>query len=255
MDILIIEDEELAAGKLERLILRHDPSYDIVNRLRSVEESVKWFTDNEAPDLLFLDIHLLDGTCFDILKKINISGPVIFTTAYEDFVFESFKVHSIDYLIKPVIFKKLQQSLTKFEALYQKINNSQAVPDYHQIVQAIKSGNKDYKSRFLVKYGSKLLPIGVEQVSYFLSKDRISFLITTDGKKYTISPTLDELEETLDPALFFRVSRQIILHIQSIEQVHKYFKGRLKVDLKQSTTEEIMVSSRRVADFQSWLDQ
>ncbi|GJM28586.1 MAG: DNA-binding response regulator [Cyclobacteriaceae bacterium] len=255
MKVLIIEDESLAADKLERMILRYDQSINILDKLRSVEESRIWFQNNQPPDLLFMDIHLLDGTCFDLLDEIDISCPVIFTTAYQDFVFESFKVHSLDYLIKPVNYKKLQSSLEKFEKLFSKAPGQEEATEYQQVMQALKSAGKDYKTRFLVKFGSRLLPIGIEQVGYFASRDRITFLITTEGKKYPISATLDELEASLDPSLFFRINRQLILHVQSIRQVHKYFNGRLKVDLNQQTEEEIMVSSRRASEFQQWLDK
>ena len=253
MNILIIEDEELAAAKLERLVKRYDPKYNLIGKLRSVEEAVGWFVANPAPDLLFLDIHLLDGTCFDILDEVDIKCPVIFTTAYEDYVFDSFQLHSIDYLIKPISFKKLQQSLDKFAEL---VNITKPVEaDYQDVLTALKSVNKAYRNRFLVKFGSKLLPIGTDQVAYFLSKDRITFLVTLEGKKYPLNTTLDELEESVDPSLFFRINRQIILHVNSIKQVHKYFKGRLKVDLDLDTEDDIMVSSRRVTEFQEWLDR
>jgi len=255
MKVLIIEDEALAAAKLERMVQRFSSSYIILDKLRSVEESKSWFENNQPPDLLFLDIHLLDGTCFDLLDQVEILCPVIFTTAYQDFVLDSFKVHSIDYLIKPVSFKKLQQSLHKFERLVAQHQEKAADDDYQEIIEVIRSTNKEYKTRFLVKFGSKLLPIAIDQIAYFISKDRITFLITKDDKKYPISATLDELETTLDPATFFRINRQVILHVQSIRQVHKHFNGRLKVDLQLETDEDIMVSSRRASEFQSWLDQ
>lgn len=255
MNVLIIEDEALAAAKLERMILRYDKSYQIIAKLRSVEESKNWFQENEPPDLLFMDIHLLDGTCFDLLDEVEIRSPVIFTTAYQDFVLDSFQVHNLDYLIKPVSFKKLQQSLKKFESLFTQNKDRRTGENYQQMVDAIMASNKDYKTRFLVKFGSKLLPIGIDQISHFISQDRITFLITNEGKKYPIAPTLDELENSLDPSVFFRINRQVILHVQSIQQVHKHFNGRLKVDLTQQTDEEIMVSSRRATDFQNWLDQ
>lgn len=253
MEVLIIEDEELAAAKLERLIQRYDQSYKIVAKLRSVKESVSWFSTRKAPDLLFLDIHLLDGTCFDILNEVDIKCPVIFTTAYEDYVFESFKVYNIDYLIKPVSFKKIEQSLTKFGKLFENQQKSTDTGNIEEMLQAIRSASKEYKSRFLVKFGSKLLPIDVNQVAYFFSKDRITFLVTLEGKKYPVNPTLEELEESMDPSLFFRINRQMILHVQSIKQVHKYFKGRLKVDLQLEADQDIMVSSRRASEFQDWL--
>lgn len=255
MDILIIEDETLAADKLEQMILRHDPGHRILQKIRSVESAINWFDQNEAPDVLFMDIHLLDGTSFDILKATSIDCPVIFTTAYDAYALDAFQVHSIDYLLKPVSYTKLQQAFQKLEAMQQTFQKAQQSQQLNKVLTALEDKKQHYKSRFLVKYRTRLLPIAVEQTSYFFSEDRITFLVVKEGQKYVINHSLDELESLVDPAYFFRINRQMIIHIESIQSVQKYFKGRLKVDLIPAPDEDVLVSSRRAGDFQAWLDR
>jgi len=255
MKILIIEDETLAADKLERMIERYDEQHEIVDKLRSVEAATAWFEAQEAPDLLFLDIHLLDGTCFDILKAIDIPCPVIFTTAYDEYALEAFQLNSVDYLLKPISFARLEQAFHKLETMQQSFQQQQQVQQLNSVLDALQSQRTSYKTRFLVKSGARLFSVATEHARYFFSDEGISFLVTKDGKKYSINHTLDELEELLHPADFFRISRQMIVHIDSIKMVHKHFKGRLQIELQPSHEEEAMVSSRRVADFQAWLDR
>lgn len=254
MTIVIIEDEILAANKLEQMILRHNPGYTILQKIRSVETATNWFIEHPLPDLLFMDIHLLDGTCFDILKKIDISSPVIFTTAYDAYALDAFQLHSIAYLLKPINFAKLQNAFLKLESMQDRLQKTQQVQNWGKVLAALENKSPAYKSRFMIKSGARVFPIAIEQVCYFFSEDRITFLVTKDGKKHSISHTLDEIENLVDPAFFFRISRQMLIHIQSIQMVHKYFKGRLKIDLVPPYREEVLVSSRRVTDFQTWLD-
>ncbi len=255
MNILIIEDEQPAADKLEQMILRHQSSHKIVGKIRSVQDAIDWFRHHESPDLLFMDIHLLDGTCFDILDEVKPDSPVIFTTAYENYAIEAFQLHSIDYLIKPVSFGRLQQAFQKLVDMQGSLGQSkQAVDTIDRLLTAV--GKREYKKRFLVKFGSRLLTIFTDEINYFFSEDRVTFLMTNEGSKYAVSSTLDELEQQLDPSDFFRINRKMIIHIKSIKAVHKYFKGKVKVELLQnSLVEDTIVSSRRVADFQTWLGQ
>ncbi len=254
MKIVIIEDEIPAAEKLEKMIRQHDEQHDIQKKLRSVEGAVAWFSDHPLPDLLFMDIHLLDGTCFELLKQIELTCPVIFTTAYDRYALEAFQLHSIDYLLKPISYDKLAQAFEKLASLQENLRQEQQ-QSIDKVVQALESKKPSYKSRFLVKSGSRLFSVPIEAIAYFFSKDRITFICTQKDKKYSVNHSLDEIEELLDPSLFFRINRQMILHINSVQMVHKYFKGRLKVDLIPPSEEDAFVSSRRVGDFQDWLDQ
>jgi len=255
MDIVIIEDELPAAEKLSKMILKYDPKYHIIQKLRSVEASIDWLRTYNTPDLIFMDIHLLDGTCFDILNTLSITCPVIFTTAYDSYALEAFQLNSIAYLLKPVSFTKLQQAFHKLKTLQTQFQLQHQLQQLAKTLTQQASPNSSYKSRFLVKLGSKMFSISADQIQYFLSDDRITFLITNTDKKYPVNPTLNELEQTLDPNQFFRINRQMILNYRYIQVVHKYFKGRLKVELRSAPKEEIIVSSRRVADFQEWLDR
>lgn len=254
MKLLIIEDEVPAANRLEQLIQRYNANYVILAKLRSVEAAVDWFAHHPLPDLLFLDIHLLDGTCFDLLKKVDISCPVIFTTAYDHYALDAFQLQSIDYLLKPISFAQLQAGFNKLDSIQHHFEKNQSIEQLSAMLSNFQTEQPEYKSRFLVKTGSRLFPIAIDLIAYFFSEDRISFLVTREGKKHITNYTLDEIEHLLDPALFFRINRQMIIQIDSIRVVHKYFKGRLKIDLLPKHSLEVMVSSRRVTDFQAWLD-
>ncbi len=255
MNILIIEDEVLAANKLEQMILRHDPNYRILAKIRSVEEAAQWLSTQPAPDLIFMDIHLLDGTCFDILKSVEVISPVIFTTAYDKYALEAFQLHSIDYLLKPISFTKLEQAFQKLVTIQENFGKDSQIHKLEEMVSTLSSQRIDYKSRFLVKSGSRLFSVPTKQIQYFFSEDRITFLVTNEGKKYSTNHTLDELEDMLDPKRFFRINRQMIVNISSVKVVHRSFKGRLKVDLSPMPEDDAIVSSRRAADFQTWLDR
>lgn len=255
MKIVIIEDETLAANKLEKMILKYRDSFQVIEKLGSVESAREWLTTHEMPDLLFLDIQLSDGTSFDLLKTITITCPVIFTTAYDHFALEAFQLHSVDYLLKPVSQDKLAKALDKLDAWQQRYQQMPAAPAWETVIKKLEGQQQAYKSRFLIKSGTRYFPISTAETHYFFSAQRITFLVTAEGKRYTIGYTLDDLANELDPADFFRINRKMIINIKSIQMVHKHFNGRLKVDLEPSVEEEVMVSSRRVADFQDWLDR
>lgn len=256
MNIVIIEDEALAAGKLEKMILKHNSEFKVLEKLGSVEAASEWFAQHDMPDLLFLDIQLSDGTSFDLLKTIEITCPVIFTTAYDHFALDAFQLHSVDYLLKPVSQDKLAKALAKLDEMQQHYQKSQTSPQWETVLKTLEGQQPQaYKARFLIKSGTRYFPVSTKQTHYFFSEQRITFLVTEEGKKYTIGYTLDELANLLDPADFFRINRKMIVHIKSIQMVHKHFNGRLKVELDPQPEEEIMVSSRRVADFQAWLDR
>lgn len=254
MNVVIIEDEALAAKKLEDLILRYNSEYRILAKIRSVQGTIDWFNVNGQPDLVFMDIHLLDGNSFEIVKQVNLDCPVIFTTAYDDYALEAFKVNSVDYLLKPIGYMKLQSALDKLGKIKNNFEGAQSTR-LANLLNALESGDTDYKSRFLVKTGSKLFSINTDEIGFFYSEEKVTFLVTGEGKRFIVGQTLDELEKILDPKLFFRVSRQVILHINSVKLIHKYHKGRLKIELRELLPpKEILVSSRRAASFQAWLD-
>jgi len=254
MNVLLIEDEELAAKRLTQLLQELLPDITVTGPLDSIEESVIHLQKHNSYDLIFLDIQLADGKSFSIFDRVKVDIPVIFTTAYDEYAMNAFEVNSIDYLLKPIHREKLANSLEKFN----KIKSYFADESFHKISDFIKqanlSANKNYKTRFLVNGGNILLPINTSQIAYFYTEDKVVFLTTTANKKYIIPSTLDELEQTLDPKEFFRISRQFIVSIQAIHKIHNYFNYKLKVDLLPTAETEVIVSKSRVQSFRNWLN-
>jgi len=254
MKVLIIEDEELAVTKLAQLVGQYDPTIQILGNIDSVEESVEWLQNNNAPDLLFLDIHLSDGASFEILDKTKVECPVIFTTAYDQYAINAFKTKSVDYLLKPIIYADLKRALDKYHSMFAK-NQTGFVGDIKALTEILKNKVQQYKNRFLVKLGNSIKSISVEEVSYFLFEDRTTLLVKNDGRRYPINYTADGLEMTLDPLKFIRANRKFIISIHSIENIYPYFKGRLKLQLSPKQDAELVISAERTKQFKQWLDQ
>ncbi|WP_181304311.1 LytTR family DNA-binding domain-containing protein [Rufibacter sp. XAAS-G3-1] len=257
MNILLIEDEYLASEKLEAQLLRYDPTIEVVATIDSIRNAVKWFESNPAPDLAFLDIHLSDGNSFEIFQKVKVDCPIIFTTAYDEYAIKAFKVNSIDYLLKPISNEDLGTAMDKFKALRQSQPAAPAL-DMQQIMALLNKNSSTaeaphYKNRFLVKSGQKIRSVSTDEIAYFYAEDKIVFLITTGGQRFITDYTLDTLQELLDPEKFSRLNRQFIAHIHSIDEIHPYLKGRLKVYVKPVTDKEIIISNERAAAFKEWL--
>lgn len=253
MTILIIEDETLAAERLQNLILAVNPKAEIVGHTKSIESSVEWLSNNPHPDLIISDIRLLDGLSFEIFERIKISKPVIFTTAYDQYAIRAFEVNSVDYLLKPVQQEKLQRALEKLQQPEKDI--APAAISYDEIVKLLQTKQPVYKSRFMVRLGQKIVALPVEKIAYFFSENKLTFAVTLDQKKYPLDQTLDELVDVLDPVIFFRANRQFIITFGSIAEIHPYFKGRVKLALQPTTTEEVIISSERTPEFKAWIDR
>jgi len=250
MTILILEDETLAAEKIENLLLQVDPTITVKAKLKSIEAAIDWFSKNQHPDLIVSDIRLLDGLSFEIFQKVKVNKPVIFTTAYDQYAIRAFEVNSIDYLLKPVDIEKLRVSLSKYMGL------SGGVPaDFSEIVRQLKAVQPQYKSRFMIKLGQKIIAIPIEKIAYFYSENKLSFIVAQDGKKYPTDQPLDELVDLLDPDRFFRANRQFIVTFESIAEIHPYFKGRIKIHLNPKTDDEVVISSERTPEFKRWIDK
>jgi len=252
MDIVIIEDELLAAERLQMLIKNYDPSINILACLESIEEAVQWLQTKPAPDLLFVDIHLSDGHSFEIFKKVNLQKPVIFTTAFDNYALEAFQLFSIDYILKPVTAEALAAAINK----YKSITNNIAATNYALLSDQVKENfNTRYKNRFLAKVGQRSFFIRAADVAYFMADNKIVYLVDNDGNRFIINYTIEKLEPLLDPHDFFRLNRKIIVHSNAIEQVKPYFNNRLKIVLKAvKTNEDMVVSRERVTIFKSWAD-
>jgi DNA-binding LytR/AlgR family response regulator len=253
MRILLIEDEGPAAKRLQKMLKEIEPGATILDSIVSVSSAIKWFNANEAPDLVISDIQLSDGLSFDIFKSINISCTVIFTTAYDQYAIEAFKVNSIDYLLKPIKKDELAIAINKFKQL--RNNTQQPVLDINKLLQSFTANAaNNYKTRFIVRYGEHIKTINVQDVAYFNTEDKINFLITKEGRRYTIDFNLDTLESMLDPKIYFRINRQFIIGIHSITEMFAYSKSRVLVKLDPPTKQETVVSTERSGDFKLWLD-
>lgn len=248
MKAIIIEDEKQSADFLELLLQKHHSGIDALVKLRSVEESLEWFRANADPDLIFIDIELSDGTCFEILEQVNPTSKLIFTTAYDQHALKAFKYNSIAYLLKPITTEKLQEALIKLESENSNKKNEVIINELKSILQPT------YKKRFLVKRGESFLHIPVDDIAYFISEDGLTRAYLFDGKKHFIDHTLEDLECLINPVEFFRINRKIILNINAITTVKTYFSRRLLLELEPKAGTEILVSKDRVAKFKTWLD-
>jgi Response regulator of the LytR/AlgR family len=217
--------------------------------LPSVTESVQWLRKNEAPDLVFMDIHLEDDLCFKIFELAPLTSPVIFTTAYDEYMVKAFKVNSIDYLLKPVNYLELIAAIEKFKALKEQFSK----PDFNTLLQYIGQREADYKTRFMVTVGSKIRSIETSEIAYFYSDDKITFMATKEGQHLPIDFSLDKLSTLLDPKQFFRVSRQFLVGFAAIEVVFTHYKGKLKLELSPKSKHDVFVSGDRMTDFKDWL--
>jgi two-component system, LytTR family, response regulator LytT len=252
MKVLIIEDEELAVKKLEKILAGMEIPIQVVGVSDSIESSVAWLKSNPAPDLILMDIELADGQSFEIFNCTEVTSPVIFTTSYDEYALKAFKVNSVDYLLKPIQKEELQAALDKFTK-----TQGKARPDVNMdnLVEALsqKLQTKEYRKRFLVKHAQKLLSLEVGDIAYFYSDGRVNFFKTKDNRRIIIDYTLDELEEMLDPGAFFRISRSFLISIACVEKIDDYFGNRLILNLKPQNDKEALVSREKVADFKSWM--
>lgn len=252
MKILIIEDEPQAARRVEKLVSSILPSAHILDKLDSVKNSVHWLKSNPPPDLILMDIQLADGTSFSIFDQCEVKSPVIFTTAYDEYALRAFKVNSIDYILKPVDEDELRAALNKYHSL-----TSLTKPDkmMESIGYAMQMLTKKYKQRFVLKVGEHLRSVEVTEILFFFSLEKATFCQTKDGRKHILDFTLDQLDGLLDPARFFRINRKYIVAVDAIQDMISYTNSRLKLVLKTSDDNDVIVARERVQEFKEWLDR
>lgn len=251
MKVVIIEDEFLTAQRLDNLLNQYDPTMEIMAILPSVSESVKWFKANPDPDLVFMDIHLEDGQSFSIFETINLEIPVIFTTAYDEYMVKAFKVNSVDYLMKPINFEELSQAIDKFKKVHGGPQEKET--SMENLLRQLQRDESSYRERFLISVGSRLKTVEIFDIQYFYSAGKITFMVTKDNHRFPVDHSLDKLSAQLNPKDFFRVNRQMIVKLSAIENIHVYPKSKLKIDLKPEMKEEVFVSLDRVTEFKEWL--
>ena len=252
MKALIIEDEVLAAQSLQKLIIEVSPDTEVITTLQSIEESVAWFDENPMPDLVFMDIHLADGSSFAIFEQVQITCPIIFTTAYDEYALKAFEVSSIDYLLKPINRNDLIRALNKYNNLVgDKTFDTQAL---NELVQKIGTSKK-YKSCFLVPERDKLIPLPTANIAYIYIEDKLVKAIALDEHTYYMSQTLDEIMNQLSPDEFFRANRQFIVSRKAIKDLTIWFGNKLSLNLLVKVPEEIIISKAKVSEFKNWFSK
>lgn len=251
MKTIIIEDEKLAAERLEELIHDIDPSIEISAKLASVEQSIKYLKQNK-PDLIFLDIQLEDGLSFSIFEKVEIDVPIIFTTAYDQYAIKAFKLNSIDYLLKPIKKNELREALDKFKNI-----KSSYLMDFEAIIRSIKNKEVNYKKRFLIQFGQKIKKVEVDEVAYFYAMEKNVFLTTSSDNTFPIDFTLDKLQEIIDPEKFFRINRKMIVGFDAIKNMIPFSRSRIKIELTPPEPKDVeaLVSVERASAFKEWMDK
>ena len=242
MKALILEDENIAAKRLKRLIEELNPNIDVIASFVSIHDIASYLLKaEEIPDLLFLDIHVLDGNSMELFNLVKIESKVIFTTAYDEYAVEAFRKNAIDYLLKPIKKDQLAEAINRAQAI-----SLDKLPRF--------SEESKYKTRFLIKFGSKIKTLKTEEIAYIYSLDKVSFFYTKEGQKVASDFKLQDLESILDPAQFFRLNRQFIAHIDAVGRIQSHNSSRLKIDLKPPIDEEIVISTERTKAFKRWMD-
>jgi len=250
MNIIIIEDEKPAARLLQRKVEKL--GFSVSQMLHSVEEAINWFTNNQHPDLIFLDIQLSDGLSFEIFEQIDIKSAIIFTTAYDEYALRAFKLNSIDYLLKPIDEDELETAISKFKNQFQK--NTISTLDFEAIKRMLVNPvEKEYKERFSVKVGNQIKVIAIDEVECFYSENKGTYLHTLDNRNYLLDGSLEVVESELNPKDFFRINRKFIVPLKAIKEIQMHTNSRLKLILPTYKEDEVIVARERVNDFKDWI--
>lgn len=247
MKILIVEDETAAYESLLAILNEIDPSIEVIGNTESISQTINWLNGNTLPDLILMDIHLSDGSAFLIFDHIEIEIPIIFTTAYDEYAIEAFKVNSIDYLLKPIKTTELERALQKFS----KLSRASSL-EYSAKVKQL-APNQGYKSKLLIPVRDKLLPVDLQEVSFFYTTDKATSIGLVDGNTYNYSKTLEQIFSSLNPANFYRANKQFIIARNAVKNITVWFDSRLLVTLNRDVPEPIYISKNKAADFKEWL--
>jgi DNA-binding LytR/AlgR family response regulator len=249
--VLIIEDERLAAEKLERMVVKMRPEWTVLGPVETVEHAVKWLASNPVPDLILMDIQLADGISFDIFEQVEVKSPVIFTTAFDEYAIRAFKVNSIDYLLKPIDPDALEIAMKKFERM-----NMALTFDRMKIENIRQQMSQRYKSRFLVKVGANMLSVLTHEIELFFISERSVFIRTFQGKTFDVDYSLEQLQQLVDPNQYFRINRNVMVNIEAVSKLVVYSSNRLKLVLHSGfNADELIVSRDKVSDFKRWMDR
>ncbi|NOU19964.1 MAG: response regulator transcription factor [Bacteroidales bacterium] len=251
MNVLIVEDEIAAARRLAKMMVAIEPTSQILSITDSISSTVEWIKNNKEPELILMDIHLADGSSFKIFDQIKIKCPIIFTTAYDQYAIQAFKVNSIDYLLKPIKEDELANSLKK----YKEHRTEKSSIDFEKFLSTLRKSEQNYQLRFVVQFADKLKSVEVNTIAYFFALEKSVFLVTEDGHRYAIDYTLEKLDEVLNPKIFYRINRKFIVNFSAIKGMFTYSKSRVKIELLPNPETEVIVSSERASGFKEWLNQ
>lgn len=246
--VLIIEDEQAAGKRLKKMAEESMPDAAVAEPIASIRSAVEWLSANPAPDLIFLDVHLADGQSFEIFKQVKVTSPIIFTTAYDQYALEAFKLNSIDYLLKPLKKEEFERAIEK----YNRLQSPSQPENLEKLIAALNGAN--YKQRFVVKYGEHIKTVETTEVAYFYTENKGNFMVTKDNRRYAIDYNLDQLEELLDPKKYFRINRQFIIGFHAITEMFSYSKSRVLIKLNPPSKLDTIVSAERSATFKQWLN-
>jgi DNA-binding LytR/AlgR family response regulator len=251
MKVIIIEDEKPSARRLQRMLLKLGVEAEVM--MHSVEASINWFQNNEHPDLIFLDIQLSDGLSFEIFEAIDIKSAVIFTTAYDEYALQAFKLNSIDYLLKPIDEDELGNAVKQYQELLPK--KQSVTLDFNDIKKLLVNPiEREYKKRFSVKVGQHLKLINIDEIECFYSENKGTYLYTSEGRNYLLDTTLENLEDELEPHTFFRINRKFFVSINAIKDMVSYTNSRLQIKLRSYNEQDVIVARERVKAFKEWLE-
>ncbi|OEK06939.1 LytR/AlgR family response regulator transcription factor [Roseivirga misakiensis] len=252
MKVLIVEDESMAAKRLVTLLEKLDSNIEILAKLDSVKRAVAWLKENEA-DLLFFDIQLADGLSFEILDQVQVNAPIIFTTAFDEYAIQAFKLNSVDYLLKPIDPEELEHALNKYEERFKSEESPQV--NMTLIEQAVQMMTKKYKERFVVKIGEHIRTLPVSETAFFFSQEKATYLQTTENKRFIIDYTMEQVEQLVDPERFFRINRKYLVSLDAVNDIVTYSNSRLRLILNGSDEMDAIVSRDKVQIFKRWLDK
>ncbi|MEA1886080.1 MAG: LytTR family DNA-binding domain-containing protein [Bacteroidota bacterium] len=254
MKLIIVEDEAAVARNLRDILADTEPEAEVLAVLESVSETMDWLKNNPAPDLGFFDIQLADGSCFEIFEKTKIEFPVVFTTAYDSYALQAFKVNSVDYLLKPIRKEALRKALDRYEHYFSQRQST----DYQKLIEAIRQirhlEKKEYKKNFLVYIRDRIVPVPVDVIAFFFMEGGKVYCLTFEGRKYVMDESLDRLQAHLDPDDFFRANRQFIVSRKAVISAAQYFQRKLKIILNPDPDEPVLVSKNKVSEFKQWIE-
>jgi DNA-binding LytR/AlgR family response regulator len=254
--VVLIEDEIPAQRLLKETLREITIKTEVVDCLHSIKSAVKWFQNNPHPEIVLLDIQLSDGLSFEIFKQVKIDSTIIFTTAFDEYAIQAFKVNSIDYLLKPIEKEELQTAFEKYHQYNQQfIQEKNSNIDFKELADLIKNEKSEYRKRFLIQSNESFFHLPVEEIALFYSMQGITFAVTFEKREYPINFSLEGLKEQFNSDLFFKINRQFIVNIDAIKRVHSYFNGKLKLEIEPSHKEDIIVGKDKAAAFKRWLDR